>query len=264
MLLLRILVAVLGFSVLVMGCDEDGGIVPDNQAFPEIRLLLAPGLQQVEITRVVLTISAQDMKTLEFDMDMDGGKATATIVVPAGENRQFKIKAYSGNQVEYEVEKLVEILRPGRGFSLEMQLEPVGLKIKIIPSEIRASVGDEFDVEIAVSGITDLFGYSFDLECNADLLETVEVIQGDFLGSDALFLFQSSPDALSIGATRRAGTGGVSGSGVIAKIKFRGITPGQTELRIIRNDDFAFQKEDGTDVDGIDQMVIGSAGVTIE
>jgi len=264
MLLTRISIAILIFSILVMGCDEDSGIVPDSPASIKIHLLFAPAAQQAEITRVVLNISAQDMETLEFEMDIEEEKAVAMIFAPSGENRRFTVSAYSGNRIEYEAEELVELLEPGKDLSLELRLQPVGLSVRIVPSEITASVGGTFDVEVTVGGMTDLFGYSFELECSADLLETVEVTQGDFLGNDSLFLSQTDPDTLSIGATRKAGTVGMSGSGVIARITFRCITPGQTELRFIRNDDFAFHKEDGTDVDNLDQIAIGNAGVTIE
>ena len=265
MLLTRMLIAVLIFSILLMGCDESGSsIAPSSQAFLEIHLLFAPAVQQANITRVVLTVSARDMETLEFDLDFRGGKATNTIVVHAGEDRLFTARAYSENQIEYEGEELVEFLLPGRGFSVELLLKPVGLSVEIIPSEITASTGDTFGVEIEVGGVTDLFGYSFELEYNADLLEAVAVIQGGFLGNDALFLYQIDTETISIAATRKAGARGVSGSGIIARITFRCLTPGRTQLRIIRNNDFAFQKEDGTDVDNLDQITIGSAGVTIE
>jgi len=265
MLLTRVLIAVLILSILLMGCDESGSsIAPDSQAFLEIHLLFAPGVQQANITRVVLTVSALDIKTLEFDLDFRDGKATNTIVVHAGENRLFTARAYSGEHVTHEGEEPIRSLPPGSGFSVELLLKPVGLSVEIIPSEITEPTGDTFGVEIEVGGVTDLFGYSFELEYNADLLEAIAVIQGGFLGNDAMFLSQIDTETISIAATRKAGARGVSGSGVIARITFRCLTPGRTQLRIIRNNDFAFQKEDGTDVDKLDQITIGSAGVTIE
>ena len=48
---LRILTAVLISSILIVGCGDDGSL--DGVAHPEIRLLLAPGAQHAEITRVV-------------------------------------------------------------------------------------------------------------------------------------------------------------------------------------------------------------------
>ncbi len=266
MLLTRMLIAVLIFSILLMGCDESGSsIAPGTQASLEIHLLFAPGVQQANITLVILTVSAPDIDPpLEFDLDFRDGRATDTIVVHAGEDRQFTARAYSENQTEYEGEELVEFLPPGRGFSVELLLKPVGLSVEIIPSEITASTGDTFGVEIEIGGVADLFGYSFELGYNEDLLEAIAVIQGGFLGNDALFLSQIDTNTISIAATQKAGARSISGSGVIARITFRCLTPGRAQLRIIRNNDFAFQKEDGTDVDKLDQITIGSAGVTIE
>lgn len=93
-------------------------------------------------------------------------------------------------------------------------------------------VGDEFLVDINVGDtnntVSNLFGVSFDLNFSqTNFIDVVtphpsNVIPGDFMGSDVVFI-QSVDEAtgkVSIGITRKAGQGGVSGHGIIAKVKY--------------------------------------------
>ena len=79
-----------------------------------------------------------------------------------------------------------------------------------------------------------------------------------------LCIDRADPRRISIGATRKAGTGGVNGSGIIARVKFKALAPGETEIRIARNDDFALHREYGTYVDGSEEIIIKAAKVIIE
>ena len=264
MVLARVLIAVLILSMLIMGCGEDSDPAAGGQAYPRIRLLFAPGADQVEITRVVLIVASPELEPQEFELEIEGKKANGIVAVPAVESTLFTVRAYSEDDIEYEGFEFVQSLDPGTEITLDLHLEQVELILKITPTEQVVSVGDTFETEIAIEHVKELFGYSFELDYDESILTPVEVTNGDLLGDDALFLYQIDPGTLSIGATHKAGTSGKDGSGTIARVKFQGIAPGETELKITRNDDFAFHKEDGADVDRIEEIVVKDAKITVE
>jgi len=121
----------------------------------------------------------------------------------------------------------------------------------IFPSVVDSqSVGVEFWVDIVVGSneepVSDLFGISFELNyTNTEFVDVVtphpsNAIPGDYLGSDVVF-FQTVDEEngkVSIGISRKSGQGGVSGSGVVARIKFvsDASTPIDTQVLFLLTD----------------------------
>jgi len=264
MMLARVFIAILILSTLSMGCGEDSDTVAGNQVYPRIRLLFAPGADPVEITRVVLIVTSPELEAQEFELEIGDRKANGILAVPAAENTVFTVRAYSADDVEYEGSELVESIDPGTAITLDLHLEQVSLVLKITPEEQTVEVGDTFETEIVIEHVKELFGYSFELEYDESILTPTEVTNGDLLGDDALFLYQIDPGILSIGATRRAGTGEKNGSGTVAQVTFQALTLGETEIKVVRNDDFALHKEDGTDVDKFPEIVVKDARVSVK
>jgi ligand-binding sensor domain-containing protein len=97
------------------------------------------------------------------------------------------------------------------------------------------STGAEFWVDIGISNVQNLFGVSFELRyTNTAHIDALQVEAGPFLGNDLIF-FPSIDDAtgkVSIGISRKAGQGGVTGGGVIARVKFKSLatTPSGTQV----------------------------------
>lgn len=107
--------------VLFIGCADND----NNDASLSIELKFAPGVQQqAEIDRVVIIISGSDIDTQEIELKVDGRKATGAIAVPAGEEKQLLVKAYSGNSVEFEGEAYLDHPEPGEQIQLQIQLKP--------------------------------------------------------------------------------------------------------------------------------------------
>ncbi len=107
---------------IMIGCSDEY----ENETSLNITLKLAPSaVQQSEITRVIVNVSGPDIDTLEFELKVDNKKATGIIAVPSGNDRQFIVKAYSGEVIEFEGEHFVQYLEPGANISLEIQLKPV-------------------------------------------------------------------------------------------------------------------------------------------
>jgi hypothetical protein len=112
-------------------------------------------------------------------------------------------------------------------------------EIRPIVASPRA-VGAEFWVDITVSSVQDLLGISFQLNytqtafVDVVLPHSSNVVAGPFLGTDLVFVPNVDETAgnVSIGVTRKVGQGGVSGSGVVARVRFRSLpsTPNGTEV----------------------------------
>jgi len=119
-----VIIAILGALIVGCGDDDDYGNASLN-----IHLMLAPGAtQQVEITRVVVTISGTDIDTQEVELKVEGRKATGVVAVPAGEEKQITVKAYAGNNVAFEGEAYVDHPKPGQQIELQIQLRPTSLQ----------------------------------------------------------------------------------------------------------------------------------------
>lgn len=112
-----------------------------------------------------------------------------------------------------------------------IQAAPTG--VPIYPSaSTTQTIGAEFWVDIIVGDnvnpVSDLFGVSFDLNfTNTTYVDVVtphsnNVVTGTFIGSDVVFVqtVDEAAGKVSIGISRKAGQGGVSGFGTVARIKF--------------------------------------------
>ena len=84
--------------------------------------------------------------------------------------------------------------------------------------------GQDFAIDVVVSEVTDLFGVSFELQyAPTALVDPQKAESGSFMGNDPIF-FSNIDKALgkiSIANTRKAGQGGVTGAGVVARIEMR-------------------------------------------
>jgi hypothetical protein len=104
------------------------------------------------------------------------------------------------------------------------------------PSSQQVGIGVNFDVNISVSDVIDLYSYQFDLNYNPSVLQYVSASPGPFLSSDGTSVFPFFPNPSTPGfldnfaATRMGVSYGVSGSGVIATIRFRSLSAGTSNL----------------------------------
>ncbi|MEK6945596.1 MAG: cohesin domain-containing protein [Nanoarchaeota archaeon] len=115
------------------------------------------------------------------------------------------------------------------------------VNLSFSPSSQQVGTGVDFDVNVTVSNVTDLYSFQFDLTYNSSVLQYIGISSGPFLNSDGSTLFELPPNTGTPGlldnyaVTRIAVLYGVSGSGVIAKIRFRGLSAGTSNL-VISND----------------------------
>ncbi|RKU21529.1 hypothetical protein C6499_21255 [Candidatus Poribacteria bacterium] len=101
----------------------------------------------------------------------------------------------------------------------------------------RVRVGDTFTLHFNAEAVTNLAGWQFDITFNPDILEAVDVIEGDFLKSDgASTFFQEGKIDNSVGKITgfngaRLATG-VSGTGTLLSLKFAAKTFGESTLTL--------------------------------
>jgi hypothetical protein len=125
-------------------------------------------------------------------------------------------------------------------------IAPVGLgsaavgpapQLYIDPSESNVWVRQIFSVNITILNIEDLYGFEFKLNYNTTILDCVEVIEGPFLKSagSTYILKQEINDTLGLAefAVSLYGTEtGVTGSGVLATLKFNATGVGSSLLHL--------------------------------
>lgn len=97
------------------------------------------------------------------------------------------------------------------------------LNAKLIPVINNHSFGEEFYVDIKIEDVTDLFGISFQLNYPSQYLRALSSEQGDILGTQIIYYdnIDSSSNIVSIGITKTGDQNGFTGSGIMAKIKFK-------------------------------------------
>ena len=100
-------------------------------------------------------------------------------------------------------------------------------------------VGDIFTQTIDVQNAADLAGWQMDIAFNSDVLEVVDISEGDFLeqdGTDALFLDEQSPGKIAVRQVRVRGPGapmsGVYGSGLLVELQLRFLSFSETLLSV--------------------------------
>lgn len=219
-----------------------------------------------------------------FDMPGDGSisvaisrKAGADGVTGSGviASITFKAKAEGQTRVSFREETLTLNQPDGTpiiGFE-SLTITPAHITvgsvggpqpiISIVPSAANVAVGDEFPLSITVTDVAALFGASFELRFNGDILEVADVIAGDFLGEDVVFFKMAGGDSFSIAISRKAGAGGVSGAGELAAITFKGKAKGSANITF-RKDTLSLNRSDGTPIEGFEHLAFQEAKITVD
>lgn len=106
----------------------------------------------------------------------------------------------------------------------------------IIPSSISAVVGQNFDVNITITDVSNLYGWEFRLSWNANLLNLTSVTEGPFLKSSNRTFFSSNFNSTSgvmvVDCTLMGNVPGVSGTGTLSTITFHVENAGQGQLSL--------------------------------
>ena len=115
------------------------------------------------------------------------------------------------------------VVSPGTGFSLSTDTTSV-------------RVGDTFTVHVSAEKVTDLAGWQFDLTFNPDVLEVVEVSEGDLLktGGGATFFQKGTVNNTDGKITELSAAliaeSGVTGTGTLLSVVFSAKTDGNSQM----------------------------------
>ncbi|RKU30447.1 hypothetical protein C6497_04485 [Candidatus Poribacteria bacterium] len=120
----------------------------------------------------------------------------------------------------------------------EYTVTPHGSGFTFSASEAHLLAGDGFTLNLNAENITDLAGWQADIEFDPNVLEAVEVNEGDFLKSDgASTFFQSGTIDNAAGkitglSSARIAEKGVSGTGTVLSVMFMAKTGGETQVTL--------------------------------
>ncbi len=147
--------------------------------------------------------------------------------------------------------------------TVSIGVETTNLVIKVDPYLSKVSSGSSFALNVKVENVTSLFGASFELKFDKDVLEATEAVKGDFLGPDVIFYAGVDQGSVGIGISRKAGAGGMDGDGVVAVVTFKAISAGEADVSFHR-DALKMQDPTGAAVQGFGQVVAGDGKVSVQ
>ena len=111
-----------------------------------------------------------------------------------------------------------------------------GVSYALSPTPIHT--GDTFTLDILAENVFDMAGWQFDIAFDPAILEAIDVSEGDFLKTDGgtTFFHGGSIDNAAGKITglnaARLSTQGVTGTGVLVRMRFRAKSKGETELAL--------------------------------
>ncbi|MFQ5348825.1 MAG: cohesin domain-containing protein, partial [Thermoanaerobaculia bacterium] len=107
--------------------------------------------------------------------------------------------------------------------------EPPPVRLELVPRPTVVAPGDSFTVTLEVEAIRPVSHLPVTLRFDPRLLEVEAVDEGRFLGPEdvAKILAASRPGRMILGASRLGDVAGVTGTGVLAKVRFRALAEGE-------------------------------------
>jgi hypothetical protein len=129
---------------------------------------------------------------------------------------------------------LSSILTPVSIFEVLGQSSPA--TVSVLPSSITASVGQDFSVNVNISGVSDLYGWEFKIGWDPSLLDLVSVDEGPFLKSGGNTFFNyflnTTEEHIVAYCTLEGQIPGVSGNGTLATVTFNPTNAGECPLNL--------------------------------
>ena len=135
---------------------------------------------------------------------------------------------------------LVAVHTRGNGFfgfapDAEYTVANTGVGYTISPATIHRD--ETFTLDIHARNVSNLMGWQFDIVFDPNILEAVDVTEGDFLKTGAATFFQGGSIDNSNGqitglTAARLSTQGVSGTGPLVKARFKAKASGESEVTL--------------------------------
>jgi hypothetical protein len=123
---------------------------------------------------------------------------------------------------------------PIYGAAVEIPLVFSTTTVFVDPPTSMVTGGQTFFIDIKISDVGDLYGWEFKLGWNPDLLNVVNVIEGNFLKQGGLTFFwpimNNTEGYILVDCTLLGDVPGVSGSGTLATVAFYAENQGESIL----------------------------------
>ncbi len=119
------------------------------------------------------------------------------------------------------------------GKAEEAKKVPPKVELKLQPPRPLVAPGATFEVQVLAKTKVPVSHLPVTLVFDPRVLEVIHVRRGGFLGSEGKAKFMadsSSPGRVVLGASRVGQQSGVTGSGLVASLRFRALEEGQTDL----------------------------------
>jgi hypothetical protein len=108
--------------------------------------------------------------------------------------------------------------------------------VSVAPASVIVQVNQSFTIDIAITGVVDLYGWEFQLGWNSSLLAVLDVSEGQFLKAGGTTYFASNVNDtagnLIVDCTLTGNVPGVSGDGTLASITFNVSDVGECALNL--------------------------------
>ena len=250
---------------LVVSCSKspsryDNGI----QVSIEVPLLATSGLEQL-VETVELLIYAEDMETMQFNLDLIHGKVSTTVEVPPGNDRIFEMRAFDARDTLLYFGADTVSIGQGLDTVVNIILRPVILLMRISPNYQEVEVGTATTVEIHIFNADSLYGAAVALVFDPASIRIDGWEVGGLLGDGEGVIFRGhlEGDSLAISYTRTADvySTGVSEDGRLATITLTPLVQGSTNLELRTHSRSALGKPDQSPIDRIDELVLDGATI---
>ena len=112
-----------------------------------------------------------------------------------------------------------------------------GPSCSFAPAAPEVAVGEQIEIGVSVTNVTQLFGIPMRFGYNPKLLRLVDIQRGTFLqgdGQDLIFSknIRQRVGLAAVNISRFPGTGGVDGGGLLVKLIFEGVASGRSDLKV--------------------------------
>jgi hypothetical protein len=156
-------------------------------------------------------------------------------------------------------------LADGGSGTVAIDAAPTRLALLVTPSDTVVTAGDVVELAVDAYRVTELFGAAFELRYDGGLLAPVDVSAGDGLGGDVLEFHQIEAGLLAVSVVKRRGDTPLTATGParLAVARFEAVDAGTTNLTFAPAT-LALQRSDGTDVPGLDDLLLIGGRVSVE
>ena len=114
------------------------------------------------------------------------------------------------------------------------------------------SVGSTVEVEFRIDNlIVPIFALSCQINYNSDVLsfnDSTGTGLGDMFGGDALLFVRDEDSTIHLSLTQIQGEQEIGGSGMLCSFRFSGVSAGQGQIEIVR-DELHFYDDEGNEID---------------